>query len=331
MSVLSMMSSQARLSMATTRQSCRQFRQKARRDRLPEGKSGPVVEGEQALPPAGWSVLIRPAVFTAAFTGAAMGGCAVWQYENMRREALRSRVMLGGWDILGRKKAGEFREEVRRWWAGLGEGEKLFWPICGLNVIVWAGWKVPAMQSFMMRWFMGNPASRATCIPLLLSAFSHHSLIHLGCNMMVLHSFMPPAVHLLGKEQFLAVYLSSGVITSLASMVHKVAVGSTAYSLGASGAICCVLGMFGSYVPEAKMQILFLPMITFSAATAIKTMALVDLAGLVLRWRLFDHAAHLSGILCGVGWALWGSGAVWGRREGLVTSWHNFRDKNRRE
>ena len=50
---------------------------------------------------------------------------------------------------------------------------------------------------------------------------------------------MPPAVHLLAKEQFLAVYLSSGFITSLASMVHKVAVGSTAYSLG--GVICCVL------------------------------------------------------------------------------------------
>ena len=35
------------------------------REQLPEGKVGPVVEGEQPLPPAGWSVLLRPAVFTA--------------------------------------------------------------------------------------------------------------------------------------------------------------------------------------------------------------------------------------------------------------------------
>jgi len=325
-----MMCSQMWLSMATTRQGCRQFRQKAKRgDQLPEGKAGPVVEGEQLLPLAGWSVLVRPALFTAAFTGVTMGGCAVWQYENMRREALRSKVL--GWNFFNTKKAGDLREEMRKWWASLGEGEKLFWPICGLNVLVWAAWRVPALQSTMMRFFMGNPASKATCIPLLLSAFSHHSLIHLGANMMVLHSFIPAAVHLLGKEQFLAVYLSSGVITSFASMVHKVAVGSTAYSLGASGAICCVLGMFGSYMPEARMQILFLPMINFSAATAIKGMALMDATGLVMKWKLFDHAAHLSGVLCGVVWAYWGSMGLWGRREGLVTAWHNMRDKNKRE
>ena len=67
-------------------------------------------------------------------------------------------------------------EEVVGWPGGRW---RLFWPFCGLNVIVWVGWKVPAMQSFMMRRFMGSPASRATCIPLLLSAVFHHSLIHL--------------------------------------------------------------------------------------------------------------------------------------------------------
>ena len=324
MSVLTMMCNQARLSLASTRLGCRQFRQKGR-------KVDKLEEGEQHVAEAGWAVLVRPAVFTVAFTGGSLACCAVWQYENMRREALMSRVVGWGWKGADRIKAGEWREEVRKWWEGLGDGEKLFWPICGLNVLVWAGWKVPALQSTMMKWFMSNPASKAICLPLLLSAFSHYSLIHLGANMMVLHSFMPPAVHLLGKEQFLAVYLSAGVVTSLASLVHKVAVSSTSYSLGASGAICCVLGMFASYVPEARMQILFLPMITFSAATAVKGLALMDTAGLVFGWRFFDHAAHLCGVGCGVGWAVWGSGGVWGRREGLVTTWHNFRDKNKRK
>ena len=41
--------------------------------------------------------------------------------------------------------------------------------------------------------------------------------------MMVLHSFMGPAVHLLGPEQFLAVYLSAGVLSSMASLTYKVA------------------------------------------------------------------------------------------------------------
>ena len=40
--------------------------------------------------------------------------------------------------------------------------------------------------------------------------------------MFVLHSFMGPAVRLLGQEQFLAVYLSSAAFTSLFSYVYKV-------------------------------------------------------------------------------------------------------------
>jgi len=325
MSVLSMISTQVRVVARTpTRHGCRLFRQKARG----EVKSGgPVVDdlGHDHLLPAKWGVLVKPAIFTAVFTGASIGGCAIWQYEGMRREALKSKVI--GWNFMHRKKAGELREEMRKWWAGLGEGEKLFWPICGLNMIVFAAWRVPFLQQTMIRLFMSNPSSKATCLPLLLSTFSHHSFIHLAANMVVLHSFMPPTVHLLGKEQFLAVYLSSGVITSFASMLYKVALGSTVYSLGASGAICCVLGTFAMYMPEARMQILFLPMITFTAITGVKGLALMDTTGLLMRWKLFDHAAHLSGLACGVGWAVWGSSEIWGRREGLVTAWHNSRNR----
>ena len=119
MSVLSMMSRQMRLSMTmptTTRHCCRLFRQKARG----VVEKAEVVESQNTLPPASWGVLARPAVFTAVFTGTTIGGCAVWQYEGMRREALRSKVM--GWGWTHRKKAGELREEMRMWWAGLGEG-----------------------------------------------------------------------------------------------------------------------------------------------------------------------------------------------------------------
>jgi membrane associated rhomboid family serine protease len=42
--------------------------------------------------------------------------------------------------------------------------------------------------------------------------------------MFVLHSFMGPAVRLLGQEQFLAVYLTSAAFTSLISYAYKVSV-----------------------------------------------------------------------------------------------------------
>ena len=32
----------------------------------------------------------------------------------------------------------------------------------------------------MLKWFASNPAGKATCLPMLLSAFSHYSIFHLG-------------------------------------------------------------------------------------------------------------------------------------------------------
>ena len=34
---------------------------------------------------------VRPAVFTVGFSGASLAGCAVWQYENMRSEAMKAK------------------------------------------------------------------------------------------------------------------------------------------------------------------------------------------------------------------------------------------------
>lgn len=51
--------------------------------------------------------------------------------------------------------------------------------------------------------------------------------------MYVLHSFANAAVASLGKEQFLGLYLSAGVISSFASYLHKVLIGQAGLSLGA--------------------------------------------------------------------------------------------------
>lgn len=48
------------------------------------------------------------------------------------------------------------------------------------------------------------------CLPMILSSFSHYSIIHMVANMYVLWTFSSGIVSLLGKEQFLAVYLSAG-------------------------------------------------------------------------------------------------------------------------
>lgn len=46
---------------------------------------------------------------------------------------------------------------------------------------------------------------------MILSSFSHFSLLHMAANMYVLWSFSTSAVSMLGREQFMAVYLSAGI------------------------------------------------------------------------------------------------------------------------
>lgn len=51
--------------------------------------------------------------------------------------------------------------------------------------------------------------------------------------MYVLHSFSVGAIEKLGKEQFLALYLSAGVISSFTSYLYKVIACQPGLSLGA--------------------------------------------------------------------------------------------------
>lgn len=307
----------------------RTFRQKVRTSPVKVSKEalrkGPKLELEDAVEhgPPSWRTLVRPTLFAFAFSGCSIATCAIWQYEN----SMRSR-MPEWWGTQTGRKSGEFRESMRQWWASQSDGEKLFWPIAGLNLLVFAAWRVPGLQSTMIKWFTSNPAGSATCLPMVLSTFSHYSLVHLGCNMVALHSFMGTAVHGLGKEQFLGVYLSAGVFSSLASMLYKVARKSAgSHSLGASGAIMAVLGIFSTIHPDATLQIIFLPMVTFTAATGLKALLTIDTLGLLLRWRMFDHAAHLAGLGFGVAWCYFGHPLLWvGLGGQLVTEWHNAKE-----
>ncbi|KAI1286008.1 Presenilins-associated rhomboid-like protein, mitochondrial [Halotydeus destructor] len=67
-----------------------------------------------------------------------------------------------------------------------------------------------------------------------------------------------------------------------------------------SGAILGVVAFACLLYPGIQVSILFLPFISMKAATALKVLMAVDLAGVLLRWRPIDHAGHLGGALAGV-------------------------------
>ncbi|XP_016887409.1 presenilins-associated rhomboid-like protein, mitochondrial isoform X2 [Cynoglossus semilaevis] len=273
------------------------------------------------------SQLIKPLVFTVGFTGCSFGLAAIWQYESVkfRVQSFFDQVHADWLEKLRPQKRGDFRKEVNRWWNSLSEGQKTVTGIIAANVLVFCCWRIPSLQPTMLKYFISTPASKALCLPMLLSTFSHYSFFHMAANMYVLWSFSSSAVSMLGREQFMALYLSAGVVSTFVSYVSKVATGRICMSVGASGAIMTILATVCTKMPEAKLAIIFLPMFTFTAANALKAIVALDTAGLLLGWQFFDHAAHLGGTMFGIWYALYGHDLIWKNREPFVKVWHNFR------
>ncbi|KAL3282153.1 hypothetical protein HHI36_005348 [Cryptolaemus montrouzieri] len=276
------------------------------------------------------SSIWKPLGFTIVFSTACFGGAAIWEYENMRAHAIS---MLKRPISLFRRRSEEkqkflqqpYIKELMKWWNTLSSGEKIFVPICVLNVLVFAAWRIPRCQPFMLKWFCSNPGSTNVCLPMLLSTFSHYSSLHLLANMYVLHSFSTGAAQGLGKEQFLGFYLSAGVISSLASYLYKIVTKQPGLSLGASGAIMAILGYVCTQYPDTKLGIILIPLFSFSAGVAIKFIIGLDAAGVIMGWKFFDHAAHLGGATFGILWAMYGYQHVWQKREPFLQYWHSAR------
>jgi len=275
---------------------------------------------------------VKPILFTAFVGVGSVTACTIWQYE-VYRSTLKgenrsfSQLLRLSSPPFGEKR-GELRQKLNEWWGNIPPGEQIFWPICAINALVFMAWKIPAFSPFLVKWFSTNPYSRAVALPMLLSVFSHYSLFHLAANMFVLHSFTPSATHILGREQFVGMYLTSGVVASLGSHFHKMYIRSAVPSLGASGAIMGILGLVCSNMPNIPLGIIFIPNFSFSADTALKCIIAIDSTGVLLGWRFFDHAAHLSGCLFGVAFNQYAAGPLNQFRDMVTEHWHRYRNKS---
>lgn len=275
--------------------------------------------------------LMKPFAFTLLVSGCSFCGASVWQYENLRKvvtDYRKDRNNAHAHRFFA--KAGSFRHHINLWWNSLSDGHKLVSGIIAVNVGVFLMWRLPAFQPFMLKYFSASPMSGAPCWSLFLSTFSHFSAFHLLANMYVLWSFSDPICNLLGKEQFLATYLTAGVVSGFASYALKVARMSPVPSLGASGAIMAILGMVCSQFPNAQLSIAFVGDIfphSFSADSAMKALITFDTLGVIFKWHFFDHAAHLGGMLFGLWYIHFGHKYIWGSRESMLKWWHQFRGK----
>ena len=270
--------------------------------------------------------LFAPFCFTVGVGGFSFGACAIVQYERTRNHS----TLRNHWDNFKKRtsrmqKEFDLRERTKQWWDGLGEARRMAAVLIGINVAVLGAWRVASSRGFMERWFTHSP-SDGRVAPLLLSCFSHMEVWHCGANMYVLWSFAPLIHEIMGSEQLAAFYITGGCFSSLASHYFKVAsrAGAVA-SLGASGALLAVLAACCVKRPDAQLQIIFLPFLTFSAQAGLMGVIALDVCGLLFKWRLFDHAAHLGGNLFGCWYVTYGHTYLWDQRAPLIRKWHEMR------
>jgi membrane associated rhomboid family serine protease len=140
---------------------------------------------------------------------------------------------------------------------------------------------------------------------LLTSIFMHGGLAHLGGNMLYLWIFGDNVEEVLGHVRYLLVYLACGLAASLSHIA--LAPDSLIPTLGASGAIAGVMGMYLIWFPKNQVRVLALRTITWMPALLViglwVVMQLVlgigDLANAGKQGGV-AYAAHIGGAAAGI-------------------------------
>ena len=98
-------------------------------------------------------------------------------------------------------------------------------------------------------------SATSAILPLFTSMFLHGSVWHLGGNMLFLWIFGDNVEDYLGHLHYLLFYLGSGIAGSILHIL--VNTGSTAATIGASGAIAGVMGAYFVLYPRARVLVWF--------------------------------------------------------------------------
>ena len=119
-------------------------------------------------------------------------------------------------------------------------GMALVGTLIGTNLMIYFLWRIPALWRFLNGNFVVTVAIPKA--PSVVGAvFSHQKFMHLFANMAVLALVGPRLHDDIGRANFLAVYVGSGALGYLASLVFNPI---HACSLGASGAVTGVLAAY---------------------------------------------------------------------------------------
>ena len=152
-------------------------------------------------------------------------------------------------------------------------------------------------DAFVMKWseIPADIVAGHHWITILTAMFMHVGWMHIIGNMVFLWAFGPEIEDAMGVPKYLAFYLLSGVVASLAQtalMPH-----STVPNLGASGAIAGVMGAFLITYPHDEIRTVLL-LGWFTRITFIPAVLLIGLWFLI---QLFSQVGSIANVQSGGG------------------------------
>ncbi|KAA3672928.1 rhomboid-like protein [Paragonimus westermani] len=253
--------------------------------------------------PVSLRLITRCGLFTVFSVNALFFGSAIWGSELWRRKSPYFKQDRNTQRSFARDFLRKVRTKCELLLGRPFNATDVYWVIVTFNLLVFFGHRTP-LKSIFLRYFANSLYSPTPALSMFLSVFSHHSLLHLGINMYVLHSFTPTLIGIIGSGEFLSVFLGGGIFASFMSLLNKAIHRSSIPSLGASGAICAVLGAFCLLQPNARLCVPFVVDIiphSFKAENAAWTLLFLELfAAFILSRSPIDHAAHFGGLLFGM-------------------------------
>jgi membrane associated rhomboid family serine protease len=122
--------------------------------------------------------------------------------------------------------------------------------------------------------------------------FLHAGMLHLIVNMYTLWSFGSLCERIFGPRLFLVIYLVGGICASGFSLLWNPQVNS----VGASGAICAILGATLAYMLDSRNEVP--PSVLTEELKSLGTFLVFSVVAVVQNAPL-DHAAHFGGLVSG--------------------------------
>ncbi len=149
------------------------------------------------------------------------------------------------------------------------------------------------------------PGPSPIWLTLLTSLFLHASPLHLAGNMLFLWIFGDNVEEVLGTVRYLLVYLCCGVMGTVAQIAANP--DSHIPTLGASGAIAGIMGLYVVWFPHNRVRVLLFRIITEMPALYVigGWLGLQILAGVAAFDRIgrvggVAYLAHIGGITTGI-------------------------------